>query len=83
MSKEKDKYFEGYSLFNLCEDKVTQAYNRIITYWTIVCDVGKAKASAYFKAIDKEDHVEIKRLLGVMEKDGMSELRRKVIAGQI
>lgn len=83
MNKKKDKYFEGYSLFTASENKTNQAYNRIITFWNIMSDVGGAKASAYIKNFNDEDKAEMRRLLVIMENEGMQELRRKVIAEEV
>jgi hypothetical protein len=83
MSKERDKYYEGYSLFNVCEDRILQAYNRIVTYWTILSDAGKVKASGYVKNFSNDEKGEIKKLLALMDQVGMHELKRRVIAGQI
>lgn len=57
--------YKGYSLFNDVESAALKAYNRVVTMFNIVEDMGRAEATKYAKQFSEVE----KRLMQSMASD--------------
>lgn len=68
----------AYSSFNKIEDVTLQAWNRLMTYLTVMKDIGQEQAKAYLSQFSSEDTERMQNLSEDIQNRGLQTVRQEI-----
>lgn len=68
----------AYSSFNKLEDVTLQAWNRLMTYLTVMKDIGQEQAKQYLAQFSPDDTARMQELSEDIQNRGLQTIRREI-----